>query len=122
MQSYFFPFDGVSMDDSCWMLQAEDGEVIIALQNVHHPIKCHERSCVLHNPSEHHMRRWPLLYRQDHLVQRVCPHHLGHPDPDSLAFRELIAKEAAADHGCDGCCRTGLRPIRYIRPTGLPPT
>jgi hypothetical protein len=111
------------MDDSCWMLQSEDGETIVALTNVHHPIKCHGEHCIIHKPSEHHMRLWPLLYYTGGRFERACPHHLGHPDPDALAFARTMYPDSEVDfHPCDGCCRTQKRPIRYIRPTGLPPT
>lgn len=70
-------------------------------------------NCCIHNPSEHHMRDWPLTFRPDkrNLAERICEHGVGHPDPDSLMF---IAKHDKVNpehvyrvpsiHGCDGCC------------------
>jgi hypothetical protein len=43
-------------------------------------------------------------------MERICPHGVGHPDPDDLAYRISIAKKMGKDtkylgiHGCDGCC------------------
>ena len=68
---------------------------------VHHPSNCeHEfRACCIHRPSNHHMRNWPQLWRADkHLMERGCPHGVGHPDPDGIFER------GAGIHGCDGCC------------------
>jgi hypothetical protein len=105
-----------------------------ANRKTHDPEQCRGREtpCVVHNPSEHHMREWPLNFRYDRgLTERIClPHGVGHPDPDDLAFKRsddylaLLtryyerfgyshedAKEEASEnsasegvHGCDGCC------------------
>jgi hypothetical protein len=45
------------------------------------------------------MKTWPLHWRYDRgILERICPHGVGHPDPDD--------KASASDgiHGCDGCC------------------
>jgi hypothetical protein len=60
------------------------------------------------------MRKWTKVVRLDKigLVERLCGHGVGHPDPDSLAYYrralppELYKGYALAGHGCDGCCRT----------------
>jgi hypothetical protein len=69
------------------------------------------KHCVIHNPSRHHMREWPLLLRSTTLLERVCPHGVGHPDPDSAAFLNWHDKtDSWLSHGChfgdDGrpCC------------------
>ena len=55
------------------------------------------------------MREWTQDWREDRLVmERVCSHGCGHPDPDHLAFierefGELFAR-AESIHRCDGCC------------------
>jgi len=77
--------------------------------NVHDPARCEGRPCVLHHPSDHHMRDWPKRWRDDRrMVERTCPHGVGHPDPDDLAYRlTLPGPVGEADsgvHGCDGCC------------------
>ncbi len=96
---------------------------------VHDLASCGGEFCVIHNPSRHHMRYWPLELHTDKsphgnaLCYRVCPHALKHPDPDSVAYftnhyRGLEALAMAAHigiedimrpyvdlvHECDGCC------------------
>jgi hypothetical protein len=76
---------------------------------VHAATECQGRHCVIHNPSAHPMRDWPLVWRSDRqLMERICPHGVGHPDPDHVAFlAQFVSAEAAAlhqQHGCDGCC------------------
>lgn len=64
--------------------------------------------CVIHHPSDHAMKDWPLYWRADRmLMERICTHGTGHPDPDDIAFKAAVAPdlvEHEADHGCDGCC------------------
>lgn len=77
-------------------------------------IRMHSKSecsghCPIHNPSEHHMRSWKLIWRDDRKIfERICDHGVGHPDPDTLAFfkNHRGNKEARLEavHGCDGCC------------------
>lgn len=77
------------------------------LSNVHRAAACYGRACVMHNPSDHHMRGWDLNWRDDRgLMERICPHDIGHPDPDDLAYRRSVGAPWWLDvHGCDGCCR-----------------
>lgn len=75
----------------------------------HDASKCGGRSCCIHNPSAHSMRTFPLLWRSDRgLMERVCPHGRGHPDPDDIAYKRLTWGDEFARfealHGCDGCC------------------
>lgn len=68
---------------------------------------CVEHGCCIHNPSDHHMRDWPLYWRSDaSKMERICPHGVGHPDPDATAFRKRrgIYEDWQDVHGCDGCC------------------
>ena len=86
------------------------GQTIVA----HDEKQCAGGSCVLHNPSWHLMRDWPTYFRGDRLflVERMCEHGVGHPDPDSARFLiESGRDETAGIHGCDGCCS----PIRQGR-------
>jgi hypothetical protein len=74
---------------------------------VHDKEKCEGRFCCIHNPSNHHMKNWPTNWREDRqLMERVCEHGVGHPDPDDLAYKESIGLkiEIESIHGCDGCC------------------
>lgn len=76
---------------------------------------CRGTVCVVHAPSEHHMRDWPLgfsaattSYGQVLLGTRTCEHGVVHPDPDSLAYLRDVTHQlspAVFGHtGCDGCC------------------
>lgn len=79
------------------------------LSNVHSPTKCQGQFCTIHNPSEHHMRDWPWVLRSSTLIERVCSHGVGHPDPDSWPVLDKIFGHRPgtwATHGCDGCCST----------------
>lgn len=65
--------------------------------NVHSSNQCKNDYCTLHNPSNHHMVGFPQRWRQDrHIMERMCPHGIGHPDPDDITLNTI--------HGCDGCC------------------
>jgi hypothetical protein len=76
----------------------------------HNPATCAGRPCCVHHPSGHHMATWPQVWRGDrNLMERTCPHGVGHPDPDHLAqvlaTRGAVAANTESLHGCDGCCR-----------------
>lgn len=54
----------------------------------HSDNRCFGQGCVIHHPSAHGMRDWPLYWRGDRgLMERACKHGVGHPDPDDLAFK-----------------------------------
>ena len=74
--------------------------------SVHEASQCKGQHCVIHNPSDHHMKTWPTNWRQSRfMMERICPHGVGHPDPDDLAFKvSIAARDADGIHGCDGCC------------------
>lgn len=97
------------------------------MRGVHPEGTCALEHCVVHNPSGHHMRGWKTHWRQDRgIMERICPHGIGHPDPDDMAFhahriqqearnledlgmqeeavRALDEIEGLGVHGCDGCC------------------
>ena len=82
----------------------------LVLQDVHPETACEGRGCCLHHPSDHHMKTWRLNWRGDHgLMERICPHGIGHVDPDDLAYRMSTFHSDAdvsrwSQHGCDGCC------------------
>lgn len=70
---------------------------------------CRKFGCCIHNPTDHHMRGFALNWRSDRqLMERICPHGVGHPDPDHLAWvRRTKGKNSDIMdrvHGCDGCC------------------
>lgn len=104
------------MPGEVFLLGLEKGDQ--ALINVHSASACAGRACTLHNPSDHHMRDWPMNYRGDKgLMERICPdptgsggHGIGHPDPDDMAYHASRGDEAMGVHGCDGCCSGITRP------------
>jgi hypothetical protein len=66
---------------------------------------CATDRCVFHKPSEHSMSEFKLHWRDDRgIFERICPHGVGHPDPDQFPYWELTDDMAQAVHGCDGCC------------------
>lgn len=71
-------------------------------------------ACCIHKPSDHPLRDAPLNWRGDRgLMERLCKHGIGHPDPDDLAHKKRTMtatdyrRNAYAVHGCDGCCVAG---------------
>lgn len=74
-----------------------------------HPREACTGPCPFHNPGPHHMAGWQMTCRRDRdsLMERVCAHGVGHPDPDSVAWLTSRDSMPAANytvHGCDGCC------------------
>jgi hypothetical protein len=69
--------------------------------HTHKPDQCLGEYCTIHNMSDHSMRDYPQIWRDDRgFMERVCPHGIGHPDPDE---GRLYGKWDW-QHGCDGCC------------------
>lgn len=82
---------------------------------------CTKFNCVIHNPSDHVMKDWPLNWRGDRgLMERICPHGIGHPDPDDLAFKARTRGEENVRyegvHGCDGCCTGDYEKFNKVFP------
>ena len=68
---------------------------------VHDKATC-SGSCPIHNPSDHPMINFPTHWRDDsEIMERICPHGIGHPDPDDKRVQENPVYEI---HRCDGCC------------------
>lgn len=79
--------------------------------HVHDKEDCQGHDCVVHSPSNHHMRGWATHYRRDRgFTERVCVHGVGHIDPDDMSFLRGVYESKGKDHshlgihGCDGCC------------------
>lgn len=86
------------MAKETWHLK--DGTV---LRNVHSKDFCVGIHCVIHNPSNHHMRNWPLHWRADgSKFERECVHGVCHPDPDDVTAKILITGDDG--WGVHGCC------------------
>lgn len=78
------------------------------LVRIHAASRCEGRHCPIHNPSEHALRNAPLNWRDDHhMMERICPHGIGHPDPDDLDYKRRYQDDTTwlEVHSCDGCCR-----------------
>lgn len=74
------------------------------LSGVHGPLQCAGEFCTIHNNSDHHMVTWSQNWRGDRgLMERICPHGVGHPDPDDPKLRY----PSEGVHDCDGCCFPG---------------
>ena len=72
---------------------------------VHDEHDCTGKYCVIHNPSDTHMKDWPTHWRADrHLMERLCPCGIGHPDPDHLDFIPAGRRYIESIHGCCGDC------------------
>ena len=76
---------------------------------VHTKDKCEGNHCVIHNPSDHIMRDFPTHWRDDrNMMERICHHGVGHPDPDDLAYKkDNNLPDSNGIHGCCGCCTEG---------------
>lgn len=90
------------------MFGMENGDVL----STHDPEKCRGQWCCVHNPSHHAMREFRLEWKASRrLMERICSHDVGHPDPDDIAFRRKIIGDNYANmmavHTCDGCCQFG---------------
>jgi hypothetical protein len=81
------------------------------IHNIHKETKeCRTYGCVIHNPTKHHMRGFLTSWRSDRFImERVCPHGVGHLDPDNYNWIErnygTLTAQSESFHGCDGCCR-----------------
>lgn len=93
------PPDGILYED-CDTYITGTGQRLV---NIHPRVACAPTACVIHNPSDHAMRSFPTLFRDDRgFMERICPHGIGHPDPDD-PYADPV-------HGCDGCCGISLTP------------
>lgn len=76
------------------------GEIIYTHPNY----ACSGKHCTIHNRSMHTMRHLPQHWRVDRaIMERICVHGIGHPDPDEYKIRGKSGKYELV-HGCDGCC------------------
>lgn len=48
---------------------------------------------------------WTKTIRETGLLEHVCEHGCGHPDPESVQkLTEATNDDGWGIHGCDGCC------------------
>lgn len=78
------------------------------LVNVHLPNRdCFANGCVIHAPTREAEAIGPTHYREDRrMMERICKHGVGHPDPDAQRWAERTfgPDPNRGIHGCDGCC------------------
>lgn len=74
----------------------------IRLLGVHSEAVCAGRSCILHNPLNHGMRDWKLIWREDRSIfERLCPEcGCGHYDSSQYEFHESLNTGWMSVHGC----------------------
>lgn len=101
-----------NLDEALDQALHEDNLVVTTrgLLPTHRPKACaQDDACCIHKPSAHPMRDWPLHWRSDTgVMERLCHHGVGHPDPDHLAYvrkHNATLADTQAIHGCCGCCR-----------------
>jgi hypothetical protein len=108
------------------LIALPDGRVL----KTHGKDECSGTPCVIHSPSDHPLKNAPLSWRSDRvMMERVCEHGIGHPDPDDRAHWErringdnAQSKEfldARAQHDCDGCCCPAWEPSPGEKVTGV---
>lgn len=79
-----------------------DGHVLV---NIHSKDQCAGSHCVIHSPTNHHMRSWSLIWRDDRgIFERIDPLGCGHPDPDQFDYWRETNQEWQIVHGCTGLC------------------
>lgn len=56
--------------------------------------------------SRYEMPKWAVQQygRVGGLVEDICRHGIGHPNPEWLAENDPTGKRHLDIHGCDGCC------------------
>lgn len=93
---------GVTVD-RIYVLEHRDSYIV-----THRPDQCAGEVCCVHNKTNHSMRGFPQVFRYDRgIMERICTHGVGHPDPDQDAFfKKTYGDDAWAEwiHGCCGCC------------------
>ena len=93
----------------------ESPDKSVLLINVHKRNTECDRGCLMHNPQHPNnvanVENWPYHWRSDRgIMERSCPHGVGHPDPDSADYYERNGQGYEYVHGChmvDGvpCCQ-----------------
>lgn len=92
-----------SEDEAPGLLYLANG----VLTNVHPASACAGQpwGCWVHNPRDHPLASAPIVWRADkQTAERVCPHGVGHPDPQDMAYNWNVRGRDVSMHGCDGCC------------------
>lgn len=73
-----------------WII-ADDGTYLV---NIHPKSGC-SGNCVVHSPSDHHMREYPLGFNSyERTFFRTCPHGEEHQDPDEREYWKIQLDKA----------------------------
>jgi hypothetical protein len=100
-----------------WYLPSPDSEGTLVFNG--HPRERCTGYCVMHSPSSHAMRDWPMRWEWQPeaggRMMRRCPHGKWHDDPDDRSYRVRQARTAwvkPVPHECCAtrCCRGLLDP------------
>jgi len=101
----------IDLDDAVylWTVDSTDETlgtpVGIRSWKVHPPSQCYPGPCPVHFPTEHAMSGWEKLWRADSgVLERICVHGFGHPDPDQFRHWRDRGTMHLSAHDCDGCC------------------
>lgn len=88
-----------------WQIPGTD----LQLVNVHPETPDCADGCMIHHPTAGdiaNVEHWPYHWRDDKgVMERKCPHGIGHPDIDDANYQNRNFREHLNIHGCDGCCR-----------------
>ncbi len=110
--------DGIPWHDPEWWALHTEAELDLMKlwgTSVHIEDKHCWVRCIVHNPSEGIHRDYPVYWRGDlGILERICEHGVGHPDPDQFYWLSINGQMGRAIHGCDGCCGEWRQKIRGI--------
>lgn len=105
------PFGRQRVADDCTVktVEWELADISGGQLRVHTAHQCAGQRCCIHKPTAHRLTAAPLHWRGDRgLMERICTHGVGHPDPDDLDHKRRTRADYDAHawgvHGCDGCC------------------
>ena len=72
---------------------------------IHDQSKCAGRHCVIHDPSNHHMRNLPLVWNSMYRrTERICSCGARHPDPDHIEYVRITKGDTAAAQAATHVC------------------
>jgi len=99
-------YEEVEQDPDWMALHTEQEQALMGRWvGIHQPDALCETVCVVHNPSQGMHRTLTPIWRTDlQILERICPHGIGHPDPDQTLYLAQSGQMAKVLHSCDGCC------------------
>lgn len=92
-----------------WIV-AGDGTV---LTGVHPKANC-SGYCVVHNPSSHEMREYPLGFSmEEQTFYRTCPHGEEHQDPDEREYWKIQLDKAGNSNRMAKTAKIAMAKLTY---------